>query len=771
MNARSTPPLLLLLCAIALTPAHIFAQSGAEKGAALSLPTLYPVVHKSLMELTPDPAKVATVNGLMLSKDVGTFFLEEGKLYLCKPVAGRDYAAVFIGKGSFQYAPPIWVEQEQLEQFTEKTQLYEEFNSLVFFCGDSTLYNLQSDWAFKSAAIPDEVNKLIEKALPYIGELENGQAEPEFMLPLLNEEFSPFFYAHMEGKNIEPCFFEINPYESTGEEVLFMLREKERGHKYWKVINQFHTREEYTAGRTNENDGRPLLDVEHFAIETWLPKGTEFSAKATMKFVVTDPGTQWAHFTLYPELRVDSAFWEDGTRAMTVDPAGYYFWVNMRDGLQDVGDKGELTIHYHGDLIARREDWFVLKSSILWYPHHGYKGKSTFDLTFHVPKDFRFVSIGKKASEKKKGDMIVTRWLMESPVRNASFNLGFFDEHVVEIDDFPPVVVWIGRYGHGDIGLQQLAAAGITSGADMEKQVAQDVEGSIQLYQNLFGDYPADKIVVTEILQGHGEAFPGLIHISWSTFQRTDASGWDHRFRAHEVAHQWWGANGVDFRTYHDQWLSEGFSDYSSLMYLQAIAENKNAFFETLEQWRDDIFRVKDQGPVWLGYRLGGAYNITVYQKGAWVLHMLRNMMLDLKTMKEDRFKAMMRDFFETYSGKEASTEDFQAIAEKHMEGADLDWFFQQWIYGTAIPTYKFDYEVKEAPDGNYIATLNVEQNDVPPDFQMYVPIKIDYGKKGVARLRVLISGNGGEFDLPPLPHKPKEIVFNDLASVLCKVD
>ncbi len=760
-----------LFSALFLTSSVLFAQSGGEEKQELSLPTLYPLVHQSLMQLAPDPTKVADVSGLMLTKDVGSFFLEEGKLYLCKPVAGRQYAAVFLGKGNFQYAPPSWVEEEQLFQYTKKRQINQEFNSMVFFCGDSTFHNLEADWFFEPGKVPDEVNKRIKEALPFIGESEGNMAEAEFMLPLLNDEYVPFFYAHMEGKNIEPCFFEINPYESTGEEVRFMLKEKELGYKYWKLVNQFHTQEEYSAGRTYENDGRPLLEVNHFNIETWIPKGTEFSAVAEMSFSMLDPGTQWVNFSLYPELYVDSAVWEDGTRAMKNNTSGFEFWVRMRNGLQNVGDKGVLKVYYHGELIARREDWFILKSSIQWYPHHGYKKKATFDLTFHIPKDFRFVSVGEKVSEEKEDNMVVTRWKTKSPIRNASFNLGFFDEHVVEIDDFPPVVIWIGRYGHGDIGLQQLAAAGITSGADMEKQVAQDVEGSIQLYQNFFGKYPADKIFVTEILQGHGEAFPGLIHISWSTFQRTDASGWDHRFRAHEVAHQWWGAGGVDFRTYHDQWISEGFADYSSLMYLQAISEDKDAFFKTLREWRDDVYRVKDQGPVWLGYRLGRAYNTTVYEKGAWVLHMIRNMMIDLQTMNEDRFKDMMQDFFETYSGKEASTEDFQAIVEKHMDGTDLTWFFQQWIYGTAIPTYSFDYDVKEAPDGKYIATLKVEQKDVPSDFQMYVPIKIDYGSKGIARLRVKITGNGGEFDLPPLPHKPKEIVFNDLESVLSKMD
>jgi aminopeptidase N len=191
---------------------------------------------------------------------------------------------------------------------------------------------------------------------------------------------------------------------------------------------------------------------------------------------------------------------------------------------------------------------------------------------------------------------------------------------------------------------------------------------------------------------------------------------------------------------------------------------------------RKSLFVESSQaGPIWLGQRTSGTstlgdYDLIVYKKGAWVLHMLRNMMLDLNTMKEDRFRGMMREFYSSYAGKDASTEDFQHVVEKNI-GMDMGWFFKEWIYGTGIPSYKYAWRSDGVPGGKYKVSLRVDQANVPEDFQMYVPVKVDFGDGKMARLRVLVRGSHSEQDLPLLPLEPKKIVFNDLESVLCDVE
>ena len=147
---------------------------------------------------------------------------------------------------------------------------------------------------------------------------------------------------------------------------------------------------------------------------------------------------------------------------------------------------------------------------------------------------------------------------------------------------------------------------------------------------------------------------------------------------------------------------------------------------------------------------------------------MLRILLLDLKTMSEDRFTETMRDFYHTYAGKRASTEDFRRMVEQHT-GQDMGWFFDQWVYGIGVPTYKVAWKAEQAGD-NWQVKLRVEQERVPPDFLAYVPVTVDLGENRFARVRVKVTGARSEIDLPLLPAKPKEVKVNDFEGVLAEV-
>lgn len=97
-------------------------------------------------------------------------------------------------------------------------------------------------------------------------------------------------------------------------------------------------------------------------------------------------------------------------------------------------------------------------------------------------------------------------------------------------------------------------------------------------------------------------------------------------------------------------------------------------------------------------------------------------------------------------------------------------WFFDQWVHGSDIPVYHFAFKTEKTPDDKFTVHVRVEQKEVPPDFKMSVPIKIVFENGSIARIRVFITGAKSEFDLPPLVSAPKEIIFNDLESVLATV-
>src|SRR5439155_22294488 len=142
--------------------------------------------------------------------------------------------------------------------------------------------------------------------------------------------------------------------------------------------------------------------------------------------------------------------------------------------------------------------------------------------------------------------------------------------------------------------------------------------------------------------------------------------------------------------------------------YLQAGRQDVDTYLATLDLWRDALLQNRhfllgagqQAGPVWLDSRTNSSATaddnvVIVYRKGAWVLHMLRNLLLDLDSGDETRFRALLHGFHEAHRNGFATTADFRAAAEA-AAGQDLGWFFAEWVYGTQVPTYRWTWETVE---------------------------------------------------------------------------
>jgi aminopeptidase N len=257
----------------------------------------------------------------------------------------------------------------------------------------------------------------------------------------------------------------------------------------------------------------------------------------------------------------------------------------------------------------------------------------------------------------------------------------------------------------------------------------------------------------------------------------------------HEVAHQWWG-HTVGFNSYRDQWMSEGFADMSASLYLSMIEKNPKKFITFWNDERELLlerdaqgFRAIDVGPLTMGYRSSntrtgsGTYRRLVYPKGAYVLHMIRMMMHDNRT-GDQHFKETMQDFVKTYMNKAATTEDFKATVEKHMTGEmdmegnrKMDWFFNEYVYGTQLPSYKLDSSFDVGADGGVMLNVKMTQSNVDEHFRMLVPIYLEMANGSMFFLgRARLKGNSSfqeKIPLKGLKEKPRRAVINYYDDVL----
>lgn len=736
--------------------------------AAADVGGVYEDMYRALTDTEPDSVLVVAIDRLSIERPGASFLLEQGALHVLPAIEGRWLIAVFVGRGSFRYAPPLAVERGQLFRAFGDSTVSDPLSWMVLVAADGMLDSVVEHGSPQVQRAGAAVRDALSEAIEYLSEDEGMIFDSDIMRAALNPAESGLFYAHVEGRG-DPLMYLVSPY--LEEDAVLMRKSKARGAgKVSEVVSAFAS-----GGRSamaGETITEYVLDV-GVMTNVWGKEPFNVRARTTL---VGAEASRWVPLILHSSLEVDSARWTDGSVAeVSKVRESPYLWIRTPSGAAS-GDGARLELYYQGDLVERFGDWFFIQSSIAWYPRTlDGRAKAAFDITFHNPSSYVLASVGTLVDSTVVDRVLTTRWISPEPMRNASFNMGIFEPYERQEDGGPPVTVLYSEEGH-----RTLKFAGVSQHRNMKEQVGDDVAKSLKFFSHLFGPPPTERFYATEIPYAHGEAFPGLVHLALVTFAWADKEGGDAVFRAHEVAHQWWGI-GVDFASYRDQWLSEGFSEFAGLWYLQIAMRDNEKYFRFLREWRDGLVRSRDAhrgrglGPLALGYRsvlsddeLGTG--LIVYQKGAWVLHMLRLLMIDLNTMDEDTFTGTLRDFYRDHRGRRATTRDFQAVAERRL-GMSLDWFFRQWVEGTAIPTYHVAHRSEAVGDGRYRLTLRVRQENVPPDFQMYVPVSVDLGGNRFARARVHVTGPLSEIDLPLMPAEPRGIRFNELEAVLCEVE
>ena len=181
--------------------------------------------------------------------------------------------------------------------------------------------------------------------------------------------------------------------------------------------------------------------------------------------------------------------------------------------------------------------------------------------------------------------------------------------------------------------------------------------------------------------------------------------------------------------------------------------------------------KVTDIGPLVMGNRLrtrksNNAYSTLIYNKGGLVLRMLHFLFADYDTGDDEPFFAMMKDFVNRNRDGWVTTESFVQVANEHFPQTyiarkfgmkNLDWFFVQWVWQTALPVYRLEYWLEDQPKGAVLVKGLLFQDSAPDNWVMPLPLAIRFSGKRVAHTTVLAFGPRSEIQLT-LPERPSSI-------------
>jgi hypothetical protein len=762
----------------------------------------------------------AVVNDLQLQRDAARFTLKSGELYFIKPVENKITAAVFIGDGQLTLTPPIEVEKNSLKIFTGEGSITEQFNRLVIRFSDSTFEDVKNSpnatmktggpASNQARGFYRDNQELLRKRL-------RDNRELRTLYDLYNPGRDGYFTAFIDGKRFNKLIFMIEPLgvpRATPEEVALLSYGDSDG-GLWTA---FHRVDEYRKGTASSSEDHRIIDITRHEIDAAI-KGSHLAAIDRITFINLVPGTRVVPFELYGSLRVTRVQDAEGNDLGFIQEdknEDSDFGVILPKPLE-AGKTYQLVVHYDGSDALRDSGGgnFILIPRSTWYPGNANtlfaEDRAIFEMTFRYPKNYMFVGTGAPvAPDSREGDLAVAKWSSgETELAVAGFNYGRFKKKVVSDKDSGYDIEF---YANVEVpneireiqqmieqaearGARTMTTLGSISTAAIADAALADAQNATRIYNAFFGKLPYSRLAMTQQPAANfGQAWPTLVYMPYMAFidstQRTQLLGtrggtdtfW--RYVApHEIAHQWWG-HIIGWDSYRDQWMSEGFSEFSSSLYVQFIRGN-DKFVDFWEDLRKQIVEAspatKDRkpytvGPVTQGYRLnngktGAVAQRLIYPKGAYILHMLRMMMYQQNKGGDLLFQGMMKDFVKTHFNKPVSTEDFKAIVEKHMTpemnvdgSGKMDWFFNQWVYGTQVPAYRLEYSV--GSDG--MLNGKIIQSGVSDDFIMLVPIYIDMGK-GWAKLGSarLVGNSFVEIKNVKLPVAPKRVALCAMHDVL----
>ena len=768
--------------------------------------------------------QVWRVDNLVLKRDVATFTFRSGSFSFLPPVLGRVAVAVFTGDGNLQLTPAQGLAADYLKTLTHAESVNEDFNSLAVYFTDSTYEEIT-----KHAERVDESPKPLQSVMEEIqsssrrrtdapisylevllGDDNIPNSEADLLAQLYNGETGGF-RAFIHGKKHIGLRFILDPRSAmpampAPEEVALLNYAPSADEDgIWYLSHQASEVAGLASStRASSNEDHRAIAPERYRMDVSVSgQSLHITAQCALHFRVLRDGVRMVRLELLPDMEVSSVTFDGGSIPF-VQEARHHdgsFYLQFPEKLAGKSQHEVVFNYSGGEYIKETGKRLPLIQPIRpWYPRIDSTSRALLDITLRVPHGMTAVSVGKLVRKTQEGSQDIFQWTSDTPLPPAGFQYG--DYRLTQRSDAKTGYLVESYLTSAARSVPQRIVTPdgerivpVTSPGAVADIALTNATNSIELFDRWYGPLPYGRLgVVESLLQG---SLPSLICLPANTIGASMGAlrGGQGAARILDEAipntasRQWWGGL-IAPASFHDLWLVRGLADFSAALYDEAVGDTQSmrqhwstAQFDLMKQ---DYFglKIRQAPPVWFGRMtdihstFNGSYYTLVSDtllscKAGFIIQMLRQLMRDPDTGDRD-FIAMMHDFTSTYANRSASTEDFRAIVEKHMKpsmimdrSGNMQWFFDEWVYGTDIPSYRLDYTLTPAQGGNFKLSGTLTQSGVSDSFAMRVRVYVRMAKKTVPAIHVAIAGNHSTtFDVT-LPEAPKEVLLNAENDVL----
>ncbi len=766
---------------------------------------------QAIRDAALDPEACYRVRDLDFTKEDVKFYLTDGYLIFARPVLGRRLFAVFsadvdAGDAEVLLMPPHRSERRSLATFAESPNLDEHFKTALLLFSDGTGDELFAR-AGESGRKSVDMGALMKDRWTSLAHNISGGFEVRLVQDILNpDRSSGIFFAAIAGNKLGNFDVAVDPWNR--DQVLvgqYTTRGPQPSFDIWTSF-------EAKSIRSGKREPlKPPFTLSDYRIDVKLDNNLHMQAVTRAKLTTSARlrafGLQVTDKVNITSVSIDGkpveVYERESMRDAAMSGGGNVTFVAIAPEPLAPGQAHEVEVHHEGAvIIPAGNDVYYVVSRGNWYPRVGW-AFANYDLTFRYPKRLTLVATGDALEDRIEGDVRVSRRKTSAPVRVAGFNLGQYGELKVARSGYSIEV-----YGNKGVepSLQPKQAPLIipripqmsrrpelipvpTPAAPIRPvsrlaELAENVGSAFEFMRAEFGPPPIKSLSVTPIPGAFGQGFPGLVYLSTLAYlhneerpaalrNKDDDTFFSELLPAHEVAHQWWG-NSVASAGYQDEWMMEAIANYTALLYVEkrrgpkALDSILETFQARLLRKMDDGRAVESTGPITWGMRLqssqsADAWRAITYEKGAWIMHMLR------RRLGDPAFHRLLAEVCRRYAHEPISTEQFRKLAEEMMGPKagpqPLAEFFESWIYGTGIPTLKLNWSAKgKAPALKLTGT--VTQSNVEDDFSVEVPVEVYYGRGNPVTIWVRTSNEAASFSMN-LKQTPTRVVLPAGTSIL----
>ncbi len=728
---------------------------------------------RSIRDATLDPDACYRVRDLNFVKEDLKFYLTDGYMIFAKPVQGQRLFAVFSadvegGDAEVILMPPHRGERRSLATFTGSPNLDEHFLTALFLFSDGTGDELIQQAETSGRKSLDVGALMKDRWTSLAHNISNG-----FEVRLVQDVLSPdrstgIFFAAVAGKELGN--FDLVHDPAAREQIMAGQFATKNAQATFDVWASFESRSIRTG---RKQPPKPKFELAEYRIETILDSRLHANCVTRVKLTARVP-SRAITLSVSDRMRITSVtidgapahlYESESLRDTAIRGGTNSAWLAIVDQPLTPGQPHEIEIHHDGDVVlSAGNNVFLVTSRGNWYPRVG-QDIANYDLTFRYPKHLTLVATGEPVEDRVEGETRISRRKTSRPVRVAGFNLGLYQE--VKLNR-PGLTIEVFGNRTLEPSLQpQNATVMMPASPRLSRMggeiltipvtppkpashlstLAENIAGAFDFMRGEFGPNPIRTLTVSPVPGAFGQGFPGLVYLSTLTYLRNEERPknirttqeqvfFDELLPAHEVAHQWVG-NFVTPAGYQDDWLMEALANYASLQYLEkrrgpkALEPVLDAYMAHLLHKLEDGRTIESVGPIIWGLRLQtsqseDAWRTITYEKGSWIIHMLRRRMGDV------RFQKLLSEMCRRYIKDPISTEQFRRLAEECMGAKPGDEplaeFFESWVYGTGIPSLKVNYTVKGKVPALKV-TGTVTQSGVDEEFSTDVPVEIHYPK------------------------------------------